>query len=300
MSSDAVVIWGELLWDRFGDGDRLGGAPANVAWHLGQAGGWARLVTRVGDDPDGHRAIEQLSEVVDTSLVQLDFERATGEVTIELVDGEPQYKLHAGRAWERIECTLAVRGALAEAGVMIYGTLAQRTPEGLAAWRQAAAAASSTCLRVCDLNLRKTDRYVDAVREAIAAADLVKINDRELAALREWFGWDDPVAYLRERRDAPSLDRAPRVVALTHGADGSTLFGEGAPVRIPAVPARGGGDFVGCGDAYLAILVYGMTAGWDLETSGLAAARWASAVAEHRGATPWFSDDRILELLGEA
>ena len=49
-SGEAVIVWGEVLWDRFPDGDQLGGAPANVAWHLGQAGGWAQLVTRVGDD----------------------------------------------------------------------------------------------------------------------------------------------------------------------------------------------------------------------------------------------------------
>lgn len=52
MSTDAAVIRGQLLWDRFPaalGGARLGGAPANVAWHLAQAGGWARLVTRVGD-----------------------------------------------------------------------------------------------------------------------------------------------------------------------------------------------------------------------------------------------------------
>src|SRR4029079_6042772 len=80
MSTDAVVIWGELLWDRYptepgGDqpgGDQLGGAPATVSWHLGQAGGWARLVTRVGDDADGHRAIAQLDDLVDTSLIQID------------------------------------------------------------------------------------------------------------------------------------------------------------------------------------------------------------------------------------
>src|SRR5215470_12702924 len=102
MSTDqAVVIWGELLWDRFPDGDRLGGAPANVAWHLGQAGGWAQLVTRVGDDADGQGAI----------------------------------------------------AAIASAGVFVYGTLSQRTPEGLAEWRRAADVASR-CLRVCDLNLR--------------------------------------------------------------------------------------------------------------------------------------------------
>src|SRR5213075_3035654 len=94
----ATLIWGEVLWDRFPDGDRLGGAPSNVAWHLGQAGGWARLVSRVGDDADGHRAIDALAQVCDADLVQLDRERATGEVLVALEGGEPRYTLVPGRA----------------------------------------------------------------------------------------------------------------------------------------------------------------------------------------------------------
>src|SRR5882762_6883795 len=144
MSTDAVVIWGELLWDRFPaerGGDQLGGAPTNVAWHLAQAGGWAQLISRVGDDDDGRRALARLDGLVDTSLVQIDPERATGEVTVELVGNEPRYTLHAGRAWERIACTEAVAHAIGEAGVFIYGTLAQRTEAGLAEWRRAVAAA---------------------------------------------------------------------------------------------------------------------------------------------------------------
>jgi len=302
--SDAVVIWGELLWDRFPDGDQLGGAPANVAWHLGQAGGWVQLVTRVGDDADGRRAIARIADFVDTSLVQVDPERATGEVTIQLVGleteapgsspgagKEPRYTLHAGRAWERIACTDAVKAALAEAGVLVYGTLAQRTPEGLAGWREAIAAAQRTCLKVCDLNLRPTDQNGPAIVEAIEAADVLKVNDKEVAALRAWFGWPDPIATLRERA---------RVVAVTHGAAGSTLYGEAGPIAIPAVAAAPGGDNVGCGDAYLAILVLGLTLGWDLEASGRAAARWAAAVAGVRGATPTFTDDRIAALLEDA
>src|SRR5215813_3216481 len=107
MSTDqAVIIWGELLWDLFPDGAKLGGAPANVAWHLAQAGGWARLITRVGDDEAGHRAIGELGELVDTSLVQIDPERATGEVEVGLSSsGEARYRLVPGRAWERIACT---------------------------------------------------------------------------------------------------------------------------------------------------------------------------------------------------
>ena len=289
MSTDAVVIWGEVLWDRFPDGDQLGGAPANLAWHLGQAGGWARLVTRVGDDDDGRRAIARLADVIDTSLVQIDPARATGEVTVRLEHGEPRYTLHAGRAWEHIACTPAVTAALGEAGVFVFGTLSQRRTEGLEAWRNAIGA--SRGLRVCDLNLRPGDQNTPAIREALAVADVLKINDRELAMLRDWLGWPDPIATLRGRK---------RTIVVTHGAAGSTIYGDVGPIEIPAMPASPGGDNVGCGDAYLAILVHGMTEGWDLETCGRAASRWAAAVAGKRGATPLFTDDQIAELLEAA
>jgi fructokinase len=289
-SDEAVIVWGEVLWDRFPDGDQLGGAPANVAWHIGQAGGWSRLVTRVGADEDGRRAVSVLSEMVDTSLVQVDAERATGEVGVRLENGEARYTLHPGRAWERISCTDGVKTALAEAGVMVFGTLAQRTPEGLAEWRKAAAAASATCTRVCDLNLRPGDKQVAAIREAIEVADVLKVNDRELEALRMLLGWSDPLAELRARK---------QILAVTHGDAGSTLYGEGAAIEIPGVRATPGGDNVGCGDAYVAILVLGMTMGWDLETSGHAASRYAAAVASVRGATPRFTEEEIAELLGD-
>lgn len=300
MSTDAVVIWGELLWDRFPaalGGDRLGGAPANVAWHLAQAGGWAQLVTRVGDDADGRRALAELDGLVDTSLVQVDPERATGEVTVELEEGEPRYTLHPGRAWERIACTGAVADAIRDAGVFVYGTLAQRTAEGLAEWRRAIAATGARALRVYDANLRPNDRASHAAAEALAHADVVKLNDREVGQIRGLLGWDDPIAELRARR--------PRIVVVTHGAAGSTIYPSaggpaGAPIDIPGAPAPPGGDNVGCGDAYLALLVFGMTSGWDLATSGRIASRWAAAVAGVRGATPRFDDEWIAELLETA
>jgi fructokinase len=297
MSTDAVVIWGELLWDRFPaarGGDQLGGAPANVAWHLAQAGGWAQLITRVGDDDDGRRAVERLDALVDTSLVQIDPDRATGEVTVEVEDGEPRYTLHAGRAWERIACTDAARAAIREAGVLVYGTLSQRTPEGLAAWRLAITAARAGAMKVYDANLRPNDQATHAIGEALEHADLIKLNDREVVQIGQLFGWPDPIAALREAR--------PRIVVVTHGMGGSTIYPlagsvAGAAIEIERVPAAPGGDNVGCGDAYLALFVYGMTCGWDLALSGRIASRWASAVAEVRGATPMFDDEQLAALL---
>ncbi len=292
-SDQAVMIWGEVLWDLFPEGEQLGGAPSNVAWHIGLAGGWAQLVSRVGDDDAGRRAVARLGEVCDTSLVQIDPERATGVVEVTVEAGEPRYQLVADRAWERIACTEDVVDALAEAGVLVYGTLAQRSAAGLEGWRAAIAASHGRCLKVCDLNLRKTESGGSeervAVLAALESADMLKVNDRELAAIAAWLGWKDPIGELRKR---------PRVVAVTHGAEGATLFGEsGAAIEIAGTAAAPGGDNVGCGDAFLAVLVHGMTLGWDLAHCGRAASRWAAAVAEVRGATPFFSEERVADLL---
>jgi sugar/nucleoside kinase (ribokinase family) len=177
--------------------------------------------------------------------------------------------------------------------VLIYGSLSQHTEIGLAGWRAAVEAAQGSCLKVCDVNLRRTATTPAgerrAVEEAIAAADIVKVNEAELVRLAEWFGWrTDPIARLREGK---------RVVAVTAGATGSTLHAEKEIVRIPGMPSRAGGDNVGCGDAYVAILVHGMTLGWDLEASGAAASRWAAEVASQRGATPLLSEDETTRLL---
>ena len=281
-----MLVWGELLWDRFPDGDRLGGAPANVAWHLAQLGTAVALVTRVGDDGAGRAAIEQLAAIgVDTSLVQVDPERATGEVTVTVEGGEPRYRLHAGRAWERIELTPAVVERLVAARALVHGTLAQRTPDGLASFGAVLAAASPRVLRVCDPNLRPTSPAPGddaAMSQALAAADVVKLGEREVEQVRARLGHADPVAWL--------LARGARLVAVTRGAGGSTWYAPPAvlstPLDVAAVAAAPGGDNVGCGDAYVAGMVHGLLAGWPWPRIGRLAAAIAAEVAAARGATP--------------
>lgn len=48
-----IVGIGEILWDKFPTGKRLGGAPANFAYHAGQFGHESLVISAIGHDKDG-------------------------------------------------------------------------------------------------------------------------------------------------------------------------------------------------------------------------------------------------------
>jgi fructokinase len=266
-----------------------------VAFHLAQLGTPVALVTRVGDDELGHAAIAQMAAIgVDTSLVQVDGERRTGEVNVTVVDGEPRYRLQPGCAWERIELTPAVAERLAGARALVYGTLSQRTPEGLASFGAVLAATSPRVARVCDPNLRPSSPAPgdnDALAQALAAADIVKLNEREVEMIRTRLGIPDPTEHL--------LARGARLVAVTRGSAGSTWYAppsmQYGPLDVAAIGAAPGGDNVGCGDAFVAGLVHGLLLGWPWPRIGRLAAAIAARVAAVRGATPILDGRALVE-----
>ena len=48
-----IVGMGEALWDVLPEGKKIGGAPANVAYHVSQFGFDSRVVSAEGRDVDG-------------------------------------------------------------------------------------------------------------------------------------------------------------------------------------------------------------------------------------------------------
>ncbi len=279
--SDAshVVCWGEVLWDLYPDARRLGGAPANVAVHLGTIGREVTLVSRVGDDELGAEAIAALADRrVDTSLVQVDPRRATGIVGVTLHEGNARYRLEPGRAWEHIDMDAAVARRLGSARAFCFGTLSQRTPHGRDSFARALDALPSSCLRVLDPNLRPGHIDVELLRWSLARADVVKINDDEARVIEDSFGAADAVTWLRDQLGVTW-------VALTRGARGSRIS-RGAQVDDhPGMPTSGG-DSVGAGDAFTAVLTEMILREAPLAVINEAANRYASFVASKRGATP--------------
>lgn len=272
-----LICWGELLWDLFPDGPRLGGTAANVAYHAAQLGQSVALVSRVGDDQLGARARSELAAAgVDVRCVQIDPDRPTGTVEVQIRDGEPSYRIASVAAWDRIEWTPELQALIGSAKALCYGTLAQRTPLGSGTLSRALARAPGLCL--CDLNLRPPFAERAVIERSLMAAHAVKLNEAEAKTLCELFAISDAERWLLDR---PNV----RLVAKTEGARGATLSSRSERCVIAGEPVSGG-DPVGAGDAFTAVLLIELLRQSPLGVLAARANRYAAYVASQPGAMP--------------
>jgi adenosine kinase len=87
-------------------------------------------------------------------------------------------------------------------------------------------------------------------------------------------------------------------LAVTLGAEGSTLWIDGDRYPVPAVEAEGVVDPTGCGDAYRAGLLHGMARGWGwLKSARLASVMGALKISHRGGQNHRPSRDAIGERL---
>ncbi|MHB8898915.1 MAG: carbohydrate kinase family protein [Thermoguttaceae bacterium] len=278
-----VVGLGEMLWDVFPAGAVFGGAPANVACHAAALGADAAMVSCVGTDELGDRAIAALADRgVDTSPVARSDRYPTGTVQVRIdAAGQPSYEITSPVAWDYIPWRRELEQLAAGADAVCFGSLAQRNPASRQTIRRFLAATRPDCLRVFDVNLRQEFYSDDILRESLELANVLKLNDEEAPRVAHaCFGepMDDPVDRLADRYDL-------RLVALTLGWQGAVLVSHGQRHRQPAPPTEIA-DTVGAGDSFTAAMVQGMLAGWPLSRIGAHAAAIAAYVCSQPGATP--------------
>ena len=73
--NDVIVGMGEVLWDMLPEGKKIGGAPANFAYHVSQYGFDSCVVSAVGDDKLGNEILESfdnryLNYLIKKSLIR--------------------------------------------------------------------------------------------------------------------------------------------------------------------------------------------------------------------------------------
>lgn len=287
MTTSAILCFGEVLWDMFPSGPRLGGTSANFACHATLLGGRAVVVSAVGDDALGREAVSILRDFgVDTSLVQRVNDTPTGVVEVSVdAAGKPVFSIQADSAWDRISWTPELAARLDDADAIYFGTLSQRGAISRKTIRQALDCARAKGLRrMLDVNLRRP--YFDAalIRESIASASALKLSDDELGEVASACGIDASggwEAVLPELLARFELD----VVALTRGADGAVLASRNETVVQPGIPTQVR-DTVGAGDAFTAALMVGLLRGDPLQKIAHDGCKVASAVCAQDGAVP--------------
>lgn len=279
-----ILCFGEALWDCLPEGRFPGGAPLNVAFHLNQLGSRAFPVSAVGQDDLGRELLARIQQWgVETHFVASHPALPTGTVTVALDSHRnAHYTINEGVAWDDLTVTPALLGMAAQADAIIYGSLAQRSAHNRHEL-STLLAHSPQALHVCDVNLRPPYDNPERVWELASQADLVKLNDTELAKLLDEDLHHHSLESLsRQLADELGVDS----LCVTAGARGAGLLHKQEWHWVDAEPVTVA-DTVGAGDAFLAALVFRLLEPDALPWECLRhACRLGEFVASHHGATP--------------
>jgi fructokinase len=284
MNSLEIAGIGEVLWDVFPEGEQFGGAPANFACHCRALGAQSYVISCVGDDARGERAVEFLqNHGVDTSALAVSDCYETGTVVVTLDSaGQPSYAIKEGVAWDHLPYSDNLDAIARELDAVCFGTLGQRDATSRETIQRFLAATPSRCLRVYDVNLRQSYRTEDVIRGSLTLANVLKLNDEELqviAPMHDLEGSDETI--IRSLLELYGL----KLVALTRGSRGSLIITPDAVSEVAGVEVSIA-DTVGAGDAFTAAMVTGYLNSWSLEKTNLFANRVAAFVCSKIGAVP--------------
>ena len=285
MSARPVIVGiGEVLWDVYPDAAHFGGAPANFACHAASLGAESWMVSAVGADNFGDRALDSLQQHgVECAAVTRDPSHPTGRVLVTLdAAGQASYEFATDTAWDHLSWSDQLASLARRCDVVCFGTLGQRSPISRDTIRRFVEATPLTALKVFDVNLRQDFYDAETIESSLQIASVLKLNGEELPIVAEICGMKarTPRDMLMELMSRYELHLA----AVTCGRDGALLLAAGEEAECPAVPTTVV-DTVGAGDAFTATLVSDFLRGQPLAEINRHANAVASFVCSQPGAT---------------
>lgn len=285
-----VVGLGEILWDMLPEGKRLGGAPANFAYHVAQAGLDSCVVSAVGKD----RAGDEILQMLESKKLTFQISRVpypTGSVGVELGPrGIPCYQIREQVAWDYIPFTAELEALASRATAVCFGSLAQRhavsrdtinrfleaMPEGEGIYK------------IFDMNLRQNFYTTEILQHSLHKCNILKLNDEELLIVKRLFGYS-PLD-TQETCRALISDYGLKILILTCGTEGSHIYTstEESFYPTPRVEVR---DTVGAGDSFTAAFCAALLQGDSLSTAHRKAVGTSAYVCTCDGAMPDLKPD---------
>ncbi|HOB19292.1 MAG TPA: carbohydrate kinase [Candidatus Atribacteria bacterium] len=292
-----LLAYGEVLWDIIDDREYIGGAPFNVAAHAVRLGCTGAVVTRVGADERGIRAIETIESFgVDTSFVQTDIEHPTGTACVALdAEGVPAFTLPLNVAYDFIKLYDDDLEKIERAGfdALCFGTLVQRSRSSADSLYRLLKSVRFKLI-FYDVNIRLGFLPKEIIRESLQHSTIVKLNGDEARLLSDLlFGKAyDEEAFMQRIADEFWID----VVIITKGGDGCVVFDGKRAERCPQSPVAVA-DTVGAGDAFSAAFLTAYAKGADPFESARLGNILGGYVASKSGAVPEYTDE-LKEKLG--
>jgi len=275
--SSKVVCFGEVLFDVFPDGKKIGGAPFNVAAHLRQLDNQVSLISRIGEDANGSEVLSAVSSFkMSTDTIQLDSRLPTGLVNVTIDEqGNASYDIQQPSSWDNIASSKKDLSLVAEADALVFGSLASRGAKSKSSLLKFA---DSSNLNICDLNIRQDYYDKKLLSTLLELTHVLKINSDEANLLKEMFDFPDE-EYHRAIGDKFGIS----VIIETKGKDGAIAYSGGRTLSAPGLQVNVV-DTLGSGDAFLAAFVHHFLKHQPLEDCLINACRRGAQVASHQGA----------------
>ncbi|MBO5195273.1 MAG: carbohydrate kinase [Bacteroidales bacterium] len=286
-----IVGFGEALWDVFPEGRKIGGAPANFAYHVAQWGLDSCAVSAIGNDELGDDIVRKFDENgLNYRLERVDFPTGTVQVTLD-ENKVPSYNIMEGVAWDNIPMTPELEALARDCRAVCFGSLAQRSAVSRATINAFIDMMPEDSLKIFDINLRQHYYTEEIICDSMKKADILKINDEEILVVAQLLD----VTEKSEREICKVLlDKFDlRMVILTCGDRGSYVLtrDESSWVDTPKVSVV---STVGAGDSFTGTFIASILLGKTLRQAHEAAVKVSAYVCTCQGAMPAIPKDLLV------
>lgn len=277
---------GEVLFDVYPNEAKIGGAPANFAFHCRQLGLDAIAISSVGNDELGFRARNILaSNFLPALLIPND--KNTGTVNVLLNSkGVPTYVFAEDTAYDNIVFNELLLEVAKKVQMACFGTLAQRNQVSHHTIMKFLDTMDTQFkIRIFDVNLRRNYYTKEIIDESLKRCEVFKCNEDELPILCNLAGVTSisPIAYFDYLQK-----RGIDCFIFTEGAKQSTVFlnNEISMKPTPKIEAL---DTVGAGDSFTASIISLLMQGKSLDFAHEKAVEISAYVCTQLGAMPELS-----------
>jgi len=279
-----LLSFGEIIWDVYPDKETLGGAPLNFAAHAVIQGCPSMLISSIGNDSLGERAIEQMESLgVGANYVFKTDEAPSGVCKVSLDErGVPTYRIDEVSAYDFIKKPEALPH---ECDLISFGTLALRGEKNRRTL-DLILSECSACEVFTDLNIRPPYYSAEVIDFCLSRATVAKLSDEDARCVSEALALE----YRDEREFCLALGKKyPKIklVLMTLGERGSVSYDcrGGEFIFCPAKKTEVVST-VGAGDSFGAAFIVGYMRTADISASMKMASQVSAFVVSSKEAIP--------------